>query len=85
MFHFDWTHNRRVLVIHVPKTQLTDDQLKNFYVNLYLKNNWIFLERENTFLFQHQLTGDQSCIEKNVSDEFNYRRVTFATKGTLCY
>lgn len=84
-FNFDWTHNRRVLKIKVPKTQLTDESLKTFYINLYLKNNWIILENEYTYLFEHQLTGDHSCIDKDTSDGLSYRLVTFATKGALCY
>ena len=84
-FRFDWTHNRRVLEIKVPNAQLTDEAFKAFYIDLYLKNNWVILENEYRYLFKHQLSGDQSCMDKDISNGLSYRSITFAVKGALCY
>ena len=84
-FDFHWTHQTKKLELRIPIEQFSDQHLKSIYLNRYLEHNWNFEEKEYKFMFINQQSQNESCIDKHVNENSNYRVVKFVVKGEPCW
>ena len=84
-FDFHWTNKTKKIEVRVPIEQLNDHQLKTTYLNRYLEKNWTFDENEYEYVFINQQSQNESCIDKHINENSNFRVVKFVVRGNPCW